>query len=270
MRVRGMFLLSLLPLVSAVGQLADPSLRFTAVAIKAASSDESATAQSFFGRASWWNARCGDAGRKKSISVPDSFSSKCDISFANLLGHAYHLNPAQFAGDRWMESTRFRIQAKAPPGATDDQLRIMEQNLLADHFKLSARFVKQEVVAYEMTVAKGGPKFLPASRQPTPTGTRGPTIGFGINGTSVIMGDAVSMDQLASFLSYFLDWPVVDATGLTGLYRIRLDFGAELVAPTTKPPATDAVRDQLGLILERTKTVTDVLVIEHVEKKPIP
>jgi uncharacterized protein (TIGR03435 family) len=270
MCVRRGFLPLLWCLGSAVGQPADPSPRFTAVTIKAATSDESALAQSFFGRASWWSGRCGDFGPKKSKSVPDSFAPKCTVTFANLLGHAYHLNAAQFTADRWMESTWFRIQAKAPPDVTEDRFRSMEQNLLADRFKLSAHLVRQEVVAYEMTVMKGGPKFLSAAKQPPSTGTRGLTVGLGINGTSVLLGDAVPMDQLASFISYFLDWPVVDATGLTGLYQIKLDLGAVVTGLSQGPPKIEAVRDQLGLILERTKTVTDVLVIDHVEKRPTP
>lgn len=261
------FLLLPLCLGFALGQPANPSPRFTAVTIKAASSDGSALAQSFFGRASWWSGRCEDSGRKKIRSVPDTFASKCAVTFANLLGHAYHLNAAQFTADRWMESTWFRIQAKAPTAATEDQFRIMEQNLLADRFRLAAHFEKREVVSYEMTVMRGGPKFLSGSKKPS-TGLRGLTVGFGINGTSALMGDAVPMDQLASFLSYFLDWPVVDATGLTGLYQVKLDFVSVVAGLSDGLPKIEAVRDQLGLILERTKTVTDVLVIDHVEKRP--
>jgi uncharacterized protein (TIGR03435 family) len=78
------------------------------------------------------------------------------------------------------------------------------------------------------------------------------------------------MDQLASFVSYFLDWPVVDATGLTGFYQIKLNLGAVIAGLSQGPSNIEAVRDQLGLILERTKIVMDVLVIDHVEKRPTP
>lgn len=261
------FLLLLLCLGFALGQPADPSPRFTAVTIKAAASDESAFAKSFFGRASWWNGRCGDFAPKKGLSVPDSLASKCIVTFANLLGHAYRLNAAQFAADPWMESTWFRIQAKAPPGATEHQFRSMEQNLLADRFKLSAHFEKRDVLTYEMTVTRGGPKFLPGAKQP---GISGYTIGFSQGGVRLIMGDAVSMDELASFLSYNLDWPVVDATGLSGFYKLKLDFEPMIAGLNQDPPKIQTVRDQLGLILERTKTVMDVLVIDHVERRPTP
>ncbi len=269
MRIHRGFLLLPLCLGFALGQ---PD-RFTAVTIKPATSDESAFAKSFFGRASWWSGRCGDFGPRKSLSVPDSSASKCIVTFANVLGHAYRLNAAQFVADpqkesTWMESAWFRIQAKAPPGATEDQFRIMEQNLLADRFKLSAHFEKREVVNYEMTVMRGGPKFLPGAKQP---GRSGHTIGWAEGGgQSLIMGEAVSMDQLTSFLSYSLDWPVVDATGLTGFYKLKLDFEPMMAGLSQGPPKIAAVRDQLGLILERTKTVMDVLVIDHVEHRPTP
>jgi len=259
----------LLCLRSGLGQPGDAWS--AAVTIKAAAPDDPASAQSFFGRASWWGGRCEDSGPKNIRSVPDSFASKCIVSFANLLGHAYRLNAAQFTADRWMESTWFRIQvktpgAKAPPGATEDQFRSMEQNLLADRFKLSAHFEKREMVNYEMTVTRGGPKFLPAAKQ---TGVPRLTVGFWMNRTSVMIGDAVSMDRLASFLSYFMDWPVVDATGLTGPYRINLSFDPVPAGLSQAPARIEAVRDQLGLILERTTTAMDVLVIDHVEKRPV-
>jgi uncharacterized protein (TIGR03435 family) len=272
MRVRQGLLLLPLCLRSALGQPAEPPARFTALTIKPATSEESAFAQSFFGRASWWTGRCGDFGPKKGLSLPDSFASKCIVTFANVLGHAYHLNAAQFPADRrkesaWMESTWFRIQAKAPPGATEDQFRIMEQNLLADRFKLSAHLEKRELVNYEMTVTAGGPKFHPGAKQP---GASGHTIGVWQNGVPLIMGDGVSMDQLTSFLSYNLDWPVADATGLSGFYKLNLNFEPTIMGLNQDPPKIQAVRDQLGLILERTKTVMDVLVIDHVEQRPTP
>ena len=267
---------SFLPLVfcigSVFGQPPDPSLRFTSVTIKGASSDGPAFVQGFFGRAPWWSGRCGDSGSKRSESVPDSLVSNCTLTFANLLGHAYHLNAAQFNPDPWMDSTWFKIQAKAPPGATEDQFRIMEQNLLADRFKLSAHFEKREVAAYGMLVGRRGPNFLPAGPGPHLPGFRGLGTGFGPNGRSVFLDEAVSMDQLAAYISYFLNSPVVDATELRGFYQINLKFGAMFgrIPALDGPPLAETVRDQLGLILERTKTVMDVLVIDHVEKKPTP
>ncbi len=58
-----------------------------------------------------------------------------------------------------MQSSRFEITANISAGATQEQLRLMEQNLLAERFKLAVHFVKKEMQTYEMTVGKDAPKF---------------------------------------------------------------------------------------------------------------
>jgi uncharacterized protein (TIGR03435 family) len=57
-----------------------------------------------------------------------------------------------------MESTIFNIEAKVSAGATPEQFRLMEQNLLAERFKLAVHFVREDVVAYEMTVSQARPQ----------------------------------------------------------------------------------------------------------------
>jgi uncharacterized protein (TIGR03435 family) len=67
---------------------------------------------------------------------------------------------------------------------------------------------------------------------------------------------------------------VIDKTNLKGLFDIRLDF-----APAGSPDATaavapdpagpylfDAIQDQLGLKLESTRSLVEVLVIDRAEK----
>jgi uncharacterized protein (TIGR03435 family) len=171
-----------------------------------------------------------------------------------------------------MESTWFNIEAKVPAGATEDQFRMMARNLLAERFKLAVHFVKAEAVGYEMTVAPGGRKFKAAAN----ISKRTESGGFGSGPGRAFIMSPCSMDQLASFLSDYLDWPVVDLTGLAGTYDINLRFGAStpwMQGPAGQalpqgPPPVEAVHDQLGPVLERTKTPVDVLIVDHVEKRP--
>lgn len=134
-------------------------------------------------------------------------------------------------------------------------------------------FVKTEVTAYEIVLTKGGPKFEAAIAKPHLTNLS--------ESWDVVMGRVhlkarQSMSQLACFLTFFLDKPVVDATGLSGVYNIALTFGASApwlrgpgaLFPADGPPLTEALHDQLGLALERTKSSVDVLVIDRIEKKP--
>ena len=80
------------------------------------------------------------------------------------------------------------------------------------------------------------------------------------------------MPQLARMLSEIgeLESLVVDATGLKGYYEFTLEWTPANLIPNGAPgPAlTTALQEQLGLRLESGKGPVDVLVIDHVEKKP--
>jgi uncharacterized protein (TIGR03435 family) len=76
----------------------------------------------------------------------------------------------------------------------------------------------------------------------------------------------------------YLDAPVVDRTGLTGTFDVEINFVREPLgqAPGAAAPAlgegvtlTTALREQLGLRVERQVAPVDVLVIESVER-PTP
>jgi uncharacterized protein (TIGR03435 family) len=84
------------------------------------------------------------------------------------------------------------------------------------------------------------------------------------------------MDLLANSLSGFsgMGRPVVDQTGLSGRYDFVLEWlpevartaPPELEPDSQAPPFIDAVREQLGLKLESTKTPIRVLIVDQVER----
>ncbi len=63
-----------------------------------------------------------------------------------------------------------------------------------------------------------------------------------------------------------LNLPVIDKTGLTGLFDIHLEFAPDN-APPDAPGASifTALQDQLGLKLTSEKVSEEVLVIDHIE-----
>jgi uncharacterized protein (TIGR03435 family) len=99
---------------------------------------------------------------------------------------------------------------------------------------------------------------------------------------------AGSVDGLVRMLSGFLDRPVLDMTGITGQYDIRLTVAAEdLVgmqrtarqyeepgaapapAPDTTPaPSIFTAIQTLGLKLEARKAPIEFLVVDRAEKEP--
>jgi uncharacterized protein (TIGR03435 family) len=68
-----------------------------------------------------------------------------------------------------------------------------------------------------------------------------------------------------------VDRPVIDKTGLTGKYDIRLEATPEFRINNNNPQPNDlsvfeAVQQQLGLRLEAQKSMMDAMVVDHVEK----
>ena len=98
------------------------------------------------------------------------------------------------------------------------------------------------------------------------------------------------MTQLTNALSNLLGRPVIDKTGFTGTFDVKLDFsrdglaipgfgpppggpppggpqGDAAIANADGPPSIfTAIQEQLGLKLESQKGPGEILVIDHAEK----
>lgn len=73
------------------------------------------------------------------------------------------------------------------------------------------------------------------------------------------------MKLLATTLQGSIDDTVVDATGLTGLFDLNLDFNVDESKSDEGPTIFEAVQ-RVGLKLEARKGPVEVVVIDHVEK----
>ncbi len=207
---------------------------------------------------------------------------------------AYGVDFDQIFGPDWIDSELYDVTAKVAPGTTKEQVRLMWQDLLAERFKLKAHIEKRPYEAYELSIAKSGPKLR------APGGAREPAVTTPPSGMKWGLKPALRDIKgycrdctMAEFISH-IAWPlgemskaggsatvgrIVDKTGLTGSYDFALEFsgawsigGAFVPPPEGQPdPAPmliDALREQLGLQLKPVKTMLDALVIDHVEKIP--
>ena len=164
----------------------------------------------------------------------------------------------------WLDFERFDIVAKFSPNTSADQVRIMLQNLLADRFLLKLHRDAKEMLVYALVTGKNEPKF--AESAPGTPGT------FSMN-AGHLTGKAVPMSALADRLSshlFGLDRPVVDRTGLQGLYDFTLDWTPDGVqgADDFRPSLFTALQEQLGLKLEAAKGAVAVLVVDSMERTP--
>lgn len=177
---------------------------------------------------------------------------------------AYEIPPFQIQGPDWLKDVGFDIVAKSAGPADEDHLRLMLRNLLAQRFGLKAHTEQKEMQVYELTLAKGGPKFHEST-------TEGPPLFSGNNGR--LVAERVTMTDLAEKISEPLGRPVIDATGLKGRYDIHIDATAYMTSPGSQSMDVtallfNALQQQLGVKLESRKDSPEILVIDSVEKTP--
>ncbi len=200
----------------------------------------------------------------------------------NIINYAYHVSPYQIIGNESLPEhwNWYDIDARAAGSPSNDDIRLMFQSLLEDRFKLKVHHETREMDVYKLVVAKNGSKLRPASQEDFKI-----TIGekplvlkkkmiaiFSERDGAHLVGKSATLAELASSLTNQLGGPVVDATGISGTF----DFNV-LFAPAKWPPDSEfnpptllaALKDELGLTLEKGKGQVNVLVIDRLEK-PTP
>ena len=202
-------------------------------------------------------------------------SAPAGVTAKQIIVEAYQLTEYQLTGGPgWLGSDRYTLQAKTEAPVSRNDIRLMLQALLAESFKLVASHGTKEMRVYGLTVAKGGPgptryqvkagadSSGPAGFQKADAMLAGHTGGRATSFTGTTMElFARSLSELrgAQPGSSLLGRPVLDRTGLQGLFNFRLAWNDD-------DDFMRALREELGLRLESQKAVMDILVIGHIER----
>jgi uncharacterized protein (TIGR03435 family) len=188
-----------------------------------------------------------------------------NLSLRRLIEKAYDLGEYQLVGPQWLGLERYDVIAKAPVETPGERINAMMRTLLAERFQLVSHRESRTLAVYALGISKGGPKLRRAE----------PGIASTSRTNTAIAGKKLSMSWLSDALSQRLDRPVVDATGLEGVYDLELKWSPdEGAGPAPKATADagsifTAIQEQLGLKLEARKMPVDVLVIDRAEKVPL-
>jgi len=192
------------------------------------------------------------------------------VTLVDLVKDAHGVQYNQVSGGPgWAASDHFDVEAKAGGDAalTWDRARPMLQALLVQRFKLKVHRETREVPAFDLVVAKGGPKF----KENTDPNVQHPgTITYGDASGMHVRATKAALARLIPQLSINLDRrPVVDKTGLAGAYDFTLDWARDnspAAADGSVPTLFTALQEQLGLKLEPSRTMLDMVVIDSAEK----
>jgi uncharacterized protein (TIGR03435 family) len=213
--------------------------------------------------------------RRYSIGPKGDRFSATNIRLCDLVTWAYDLEAFQITGGpSWFSSDRFDVEAKAEGASSVGQFRLMLRPLLAQRFALRVHREARQGPVYALVVAKGGPKLKAAQCVGIPSPLN-PCGGFSGSLRGSLIGRADSLAEFVKPLSSILGRPVVDKTGLGGIYDFDLNWTPDEMARPgpgdPDAPAVDpngpsffaALQEQLGLRLESAKGAVEVLVIDN-------
>jgi len=184
----------------------------------------------------------------------------------NLVEEAYSLKQYQITLPRGANDIVFNIVAKAEGNSerSKSEFRPLLQTMLEERFHLKFHHEQREMPVYALVIGKGGPKFHESAPETVFKSNHG------VNGRNQYMDLTQATMQMVADGIGGLDRPVIDKTGLTGKYDIRLEATPEFrINPNNPQPSDlrvfDAIQQQLGLKLEARKESLEVMVVDHVE-----
>jgi len=194
-----------------------------------------------------------------------------NVTLQRLVAEAWHCQRNQVIGPPWLDRNEYDIAARMPDGATGDQIPIMLRSLLADRFHLRAHSENRPMRVYELTVAQGGPRMHPI--QPGESTTAGPGLHF--RGDMRQFADLLAI-QISIPAPTSADMPVIasgppipvlDKTGLQGIYEFNVDLRPEIGADGFTFWKR-VLEDQLGLKIQTGKGDVAFVVVDDALKIP--
>ena len=264
--------------------------------------------------------RPGAAGTPMGQRVTPGRLVVVNTPLRSLLMMAFRIDATQLSGPDWLNTARFDIQATMPPGVGRELVPEMLQTLLADRFGLVARVEQRPVDGYELVVGKDGIKMRkveavdevakdfggndptdrvtetidgPVRMMMVPLGLRTVTsrslysTSTAAAGTINVDAARITMDEFAKMiLTSNVDRPVIDKTGLDGVYEFKVVLGANASAirrlrslgiTTTVQGnpigdltgvSTFKAVESLGLKLEERRVPLNFVVVEKIERTP--
>ena len=211
------------------------------------------------------------------------------VTMKDLIGFAYNLDDYMMpATEKWMDSEKLDIIAKADPSVTDGTLQVMLRTLLVERFHMKTHFEDQPIPVWALTAPKGEGKLKKAGPG-EPTGcVRTPKDGvFSYACRNTTMAQlAARLPNVGGASGYLYEHPLIDLTGLKGAYDFEILWSpparvygqggrgggasAEAAVTAERPNGGltifEAIDKQLGLKLSVEKRSMPVIVIDHIDR----
>ncbi len=243
-------------------------------------------------------ARSADPRSPRVQVLPNGDLIASAVPVITLLTYAYDVpvnpSPRLSSLPDWTFRERYDIEAKAPANEIPASLQYnqvrsraqqMIRGLLADRFRLVMRAENKTMSVYALTVASGGEKLQKsaiAEKDCTFDTSAETACHYFVGGLGhPLNAKAIDMDDLAHYIENWTDLPVVNRTGLSGLFTVSTDGWIPMRLPLPPPNGTPAqnpfgglptiftVLGKLGLELKGQEDVLPMYTVERIERPAI-
>lgn len=182
----------------------------------------------------------------------------------------------------WTLAEHYDVLASAGTNdLSNEQFRAMVRSLLVTRFQFAAHIETRDRPSYALVVARADRRVNPQlqrfeadcvgfiaaavqarERPQLPTPANGaPPCGYALGGRRLMSG-GMTLEALGGVIERSAGRPIIDRTGLDGVFEFTLDWTGDLSIFT-------ALEEQLGLKLEATQAALPVVVIDRIER-PTP
>ena len=215
-------------------------------------------------------------------NLPDGTVIMVNVPVSSAIGSAYPTLHSQVVGlPAWASTERYDITVKPAAGSTREQRTLMWRAMFAERMRLKAHYETRDMPAYALVPMHDDKRFGPQLKGPiTDCLTNAPRPATAAEAplrrcsspfeSGKLASDGMLLSTLALTLSGQAGRPVVDQTGLPGLYAFTLtytpSFGGGGDASVDAPSLFTAVEEQLGLKLRPTLAPMQVVVIDQIDR----
>jgi uncharacterized protein (TIGR03435 family) len=203
------------------------------------------------------------------------------VTLIGVLARAYSVAPSEIVGPSWLREKFYDIVAKAPEGASAEQVPEMLQNLLALRFGLRVHWDTQQKDGYALVQGNKNLKLMRSVSNPEGAINRRESISIRSGGPTQLGFNETTLEDFANSLTIILGSPVANMTKIQGAYDINIECASESLVgvpaalkQTTVSENSDAgpsifsaIRE-LGLDLVSRKLPVKRLVVDSIEVVP--
>jgi len=199
-----------------------------------------------------------------------------------LILQAFDLQAYRLKGPEWMIEEKYDLEATFPAESSPKDFRVMLQDLLKTRLNFRSHSEARETAVFELSLSSDGPPLKRHNAEASGKNDSAADLVDSRRGRLYVDG-AISMQTLAMDLAILLNRPVLDKTGVDGLFDITLDGATGEVDGSNMPrpvgpdgkqlPETAApiakVLVRMGLALKKSKQTIQYLIVDGVDKTPV-